>query len=290
MIEMHSLKKNFKKIVPPIITDYITNQKRPPMKEFNSYQEAIQECKEGYEDPNLCYLIANKCHEYHKNLSATRRLDLNALKTIAAFGYSNLSPMLNAKKCKVLDFGGGGGAHFAIAKLLVKEGVKLDWSIIETPQLVKACQKEFSSNHEIHFFDSINEIIEKKEKFDFVFSSGALHYCENPIDYLKKLMQVNSKSIVITRTAFSETSQTYFTVQESLLSENGPGNLTSKFQDKLVKYPNVFMPFDEALRILKDNYRDVLVLEEEKNVYQSQNHQFSMYGFYGRNVSTVSAP
>ena len=69
---------------------------------------------------------------------------------------------------------------------------------------------------------------------DFVFASSSLQYTTEPLSYLKKLLDVNAKYLVITRTVFNEKDSRI--PSSSILPISLPSQKFSKIISVLLEY------------------------------------------------------
>jgi hypothetical protein len=113
-----------------------------------------------------------------------------------------------------------------------------------------------------------------------VFASGALHYCPDPLSFLKALLQVKARYIFVTRTSFSDSEGQLAIVQKSFLSTNGPGPLPRGFQDKAVFYPAVFVSRNDVEGSLSANYQVRFRSLEEKSADRAGDKAIDMYGYF----------
>ena len=120
--------------VPPVVTDYLL-RRRSPAKFYESYEAALADA-DSYEDPLLTELVAAKGKQFAENLQSTNELDYSHLRILLALVGSPTSQPL-----RILDFGGGSGTHYWVAKKLLGESVELDWRVVETPAMVEAVKR-----------------------------------------------------------------------------------------------------------------------------------------------------
>lgn len=221
------LKQLIKQFIPPIIIGIIRRIIFPKVQAFKSFKETIDVINEDFNNKELVEVISLKTKNYINKLYKKKIL----------LGYEehkliNLFCLNPKKNYKVLDVGGGSGLHFHMLKSNFNK-IELDWTILETPEMVKYNRNINYKN--LHFTDDINSI--KDINFDLIYLSGVIQYVENPYVFLNKILKLNSEKIIITRTPFQIDKEGFFSIQKSLLSENGPGVLPDGYIDKYVKYP-----------------------------------------------------
>ena len=90
---------------------------------FNSYSEALDACQKisqkGYLNDELVKVVIQKNINLRSALNTNPKLDLLSLRILTALGLCRSGDTLN-----VLDFGGGGGAHHAIASKAYGDSIK----------------------------------------------------------------------------------------------------------------------------------------------------------------------
>lgn len=271
------LKTVFREITPPIFYKIAKkNYSNRSFRLYGSYDEALKYSSlKGYETDEIVKVVVEKNKIYADKLLHHPYLTLNDLRTVIGIGLTKVED----KVLNVLDFGGGGGAHYYIAKIALGENIKIRWNVVETEAL--ANQAQCLKTDDLKFFSTIEDACLDLGRVDLVFSSGALQYTPDPIFYLSKLLEVGAKNFFITRTSFSANETKFIGVQESKLSANGPGALPKGFQDFYVYYPNVFVPKSEVEQLIANfNYKINLHISEDRQVYKFGDQCFDMYGFF----------
>ena len=266
------MKSTLSQFIPPILLKIL----RPTRKSlsYKTYEEALLHCtKDGYESKDIVKVVIDKNILFNKQIKESRVLDLSTLKTIVG-----ISLVSSQKKLRVIDFGGGGGYHYTIAKSILPEDIELKWNIVETPAMVNEGQR--ISTNDLKFFDTVEKAHQDLGVVDLVFTSGALHCCPNPILQLEKLIDVKAQYIYITRTSFTNTLNQLVNVQKSYLSTNGPGPLPEGYIDRAVLYPNVFIPLEMIEKIINKKYLVKFKLLEEKAVYNAGGIDIDMFGYF----------
>lgn len=241
---------------------------------YKTYEEAIQHCpREAYEDLDLVRVVVEKNILYQQKLKKESTFDLNAFRTLIALGLSKRGKSLN-----VVDYGGGGGYHYFIASKAFGNELSLNWCIVETPAMVDEAQRITSDN--LKFFDNVNDAVKHLGSVDLVFTSGTLHCCPQPLETLQKLIDIKSTYLFITRTCFAESPEQFASIQKSYLSTNGPGPLPHWLKDKVVYYPNVFVPRKQVEEILLRHYEIQFKFIEDKAVYTVDKNVLDTFGYY----------
>jgi putative methyltransferase (TIGR04325 family) len=224
---------------------------------FESLEEALANCPtDGYEAHDLVNSVARKNEIFRDRLLKSVDLELSEIKSLVPWIYIDTE-----SSTRVIDFGGGGGYHYFIAKTALGRSKVLTWNVIETPSLVQAARK--LQNSELSFYSIADNWTSKIDgPVDLVFTSGSLQYCHSPIESLKELIRLGAKYFYITRTPFSEGDEQLFAVQSSRLRDNGPGPLPDEFSDRKIEYPIVFESRFNIERLIEKEYRILLKIDE----------------------------
>ena len=199
---------------------------------------------ESYQDLDLVKVVLFKNLNL-RNSAVLTNLDVMSFRTIAAVGMA----IANKSKFTVLDFGGGAGHHQLLAKNLFKN-VSFDWTIIETEIMCRTAQ-EVIHDVGLKFVSDLSSLT-KSNNFDLIFSNSAIQYTENPLDTLRELLNREFEHFFITRVPLNLGRNQFSYLQESLLSQNGPGPAPKDFHDKVVTYKNNIVSKDSFELILSD--------------------------------------
>jgi putative methyltransferase (TIGR04325 family) len=127
----------------------------------------------------------------------------------------------------VLDFGGGFGDHYKLARL---QSPSIKWAVVETPAMV-AKAAELATGR-LRFFSSIPEAAAWLGSIEVMHSSGALQYTPEPEVTLRELCGLRAKRMLWQRMALS-TDRLEREMQSSNLGDNGPGRLAG-LKEKIV--------------------------------------------------------
>ncbi|MET4384512.1 putative methyltransferase (TIGR04325 family) [Bradyrhizobium sp. F1.4.3] len=142
---------------------------------------------------------------------------------------------LVANLTAVLDFGGGAGIHYKLAR---QKSSGIRWAVVETPAMVHRASE--LATDQLMFFDDIEKAADWLGSIDLMHSNGAIQYVDDPIGTVKALCAVGPAKMVWCRVPISEGSARE-EIQTSFLSNNGPGQLASG-SDKLVRYVRHWIP------------------------------------------------
>jgi hypothetical protein len=247
----------------------------PPL--FDSFNVASKACLTGgYEYKKLVDVVVRKNKILQDATSSSVEFDFSAMRIIMAVGLASNKQ----EKISVLDFGGGGGYHWFIAKNSFGKNTIFDWRIVETSMMAKV-STELLAKDGLEFFSDIKSSLRTGETLDLVFTSSALQYCEEPLKVLQNLVNLNARYLFITRTPFSLAPTPLISNQRSMLSENGPGPMPEEFEDELIEYPISYIPKKEVERIIQEKYEIRFSLKEEPaNLFFGDVPVNNYYGFF----------
>jgi len=241
---------------------------------YKSFEEALAHCqKGGYADKNIVEGVAKKNALLKVQIENNPFIDSASLTAIAG-----VSIAFDGNEIRVIYFGGGGGNLYTISRSMLNPRIKLCWNVVEIPAMVEAVK--FLEIDELNFFEDIQSAVNGLGRVDLVLTSGALQCCKDPYISLQNLISIQAQNLYITRTSFSPSSETFISIQKSLLSENGPSLLPSEFADKVVFYPNVFIPQNLVEATLRSTYNIVFQSQELKDVYRVGKVSINMYGYF----------
>ena len=251
---MRLLKKMIKKLKYLVL---IINYKLFPPKKIKGYNNLV-----------LNKSIVKKTIIYSK-LKSINDHNINWQRTIKFLKF------LKKKKIKkIIDFGGGAGYHFFVAKI-VFPNLNLKWLIVENQIIVKLCNKKIK-NKNLFFFDSLNQIKEA----EIFFSSCSINYTPNPIETIKTIIKLKTKYLYFTRTPLAENKSVKFK-QISLLSENGPCQIKNE-KEILVEYENKIISRQSFEEIFKDKFFIIAKYVDEKKAFYHKKEFFNTYTYIFR--------
>jgi len=128
----------------------------------------------------------------------------------------------------VLDFGGGAGLHYKVAR---RQRPDIRWAVVETPAMVQRA-KELGTDR-LMFFERIDQAADWLGTVDLIHSNGAIQYVPDALETVRTLCSVRPAMLAWYRVPISE--ETRREVQTSYLSDNGPGSSLAS-REKLVRY------------------------------------------------------
>lgn len=163
------------------------------------------------------------------------------LSTIFSMEYLN-------KNVKILDFGSGAlDIYFELNSIInvyskfnkkkIRKKIVIDF--VELPEILKIYKKiDFSKNFKVN----LNNEIPVKKKFDIIHISNSLHYVDEPADFIKKIISMNAKYIILNSTKIGENKK-FISIQ--------------KFYD--YKIPLWFFNLSELVKKFKPKYELIFV-------------------------------
>lgn len=166
-------------------------------------------------------------------------------------------------RLKVIDFGGGCGIHYFIAKAGLRgDNVKIHWSVVETPALVRKAR--LMETDELHFFDNIVEAVRTMGGVDLLHSSGAIQYLPDPYESLDDIINAGASFLMLNRLVLSTGDKDVIKIQETMLSSNGPGPLPIGFDDRICRYPITYIQYDKLNKSIQNHYQMRFNFNERK--------------------------
>jgi putative methyltransferase (TIGR04325 family) len=256
-------------LIPSAVKDTVRKRHAPF---FDSYSSALAACNAGYQQETLIRAVHEKTKRYRNSLESRPILcDITSLRTfIGLIGLPN-------SELNVIDFGGACGAHYFLARAILKS--KLRWSVVESPQMVRAARD--LEDDELCFFENLKDAQRSLPRVDLVFSSGALQYVPDPYQSLAELTQCGAAQIFITRVGLSSGAKEIISIQKSRLLDNGPGPLPDGVPDEVVQYPVTFASKRRFEQILQGRYTIAVQTNEDKRVHWA-GEWIDYFGYLGR--------
>jgi putative methyltransferase (TIGR04325 family) len=171
-----------------------------------------QEVIQGYENPELVETIFLKTISYNPDGDWPLVADMKT----------------------VLDFGGGAGLHYKVAR---QQSPDIRWAVVETPTMVLRA-KELGTDR-LKFFERIEEAADWLGNVDLIHLNGAIQYVPDAIETIRALCSVRPTATAWHRVPISDDARRE--VQTSYLSDNGKG-CRSASKEKLVRYQRNWIP------------------------------------------------
>jgi putative methyltransferase (TIGR04325 family) len=217
----------------------------PATETYPDYASALRHCGEGYDDRLLAEVTLAKTRAI---LSSDLKTALHPPNSDATLTGVSLIP---GREPRILDFGGSFGPHYFLAKQCLPKRYR--WAVVETE--VIATLGAQIANEELQFFTSIEAAREWLGGIDLVHASGSLQCTPQPKEFLSALVALRAPYLAVTRTAVA-LGRECVTIQVSLLSGNGPvGGLPPGVEDRIVRYPRIFMAKADFLGTIDRQYR-----------------------------------
>jgi putative methyltransferase (TIGR04325 family) len=219
----------------------------------------------GYNNLTLNKSIIKKTIKF-SNFNSINEQDTNIQRTIKFLKFIKKKKLNN-----IIDFGGGAGYHYLIAKIKLPN-FNCRWQVIENKTMVRLCNKAFKYKN-LFFFNSLNNI----KKNDILFSSCSINYTKNPLKTLKMISKLDSKYLYFTRTPLTQNKSIEFK-QISLLSDNGPCKLKNE-KKMLIEYKNKIIKKECFENIFKNKYTILSRYIDQKNAFCYGNNSFDTYTY-----------
>lgn len=264
-----------KQLIPPIILEwrkkfrikkgkknYKSNQKI-----YNSFIEALSDCvKSGYDNEEIAEVVFRKTEIYKNYLSKISYLkcDFATSSLLVSLFFLN-----NSNEINVLDFGGACGAHYFQCRKVLPENIKLNWVVIEKPQMIKYAKKW--TNNELSFAIDLNKALKNISRIDIFHASAIIQYLDEPYKYLDLILESNAKYLLFNRMIFTLEDDDLITIQNNKLSWNGIGKLPYGFTDRLISYPLTIIKKHEFYKIFENKYKIVLEFNNEPMGFENDN-------------------
>jgi putative methyltransferase (TIGR04325 family) len=213
----------------------------PLRKQYENFDAALADSGAGYDDVDLANAVLQK------TMLARQRPDwphLSWLQGAALFfvlPYAALK--LGTRPLRILDFGGAFGVHAMIAMSRFPN-IAMKWAVVESEAFSAIAAPV--EGEALRVFSSIEAAHEWLGGIDIVHSASALQYMPNPDCVLARLVGLNAPLMLWQRMMFSNGLRT-IVVSTTRLWQNGMGPLPPGFEDREVKYPEVFVTEAEFL-------------------------------------------
>ena len=138
--------------------------------------------------------------------------DLLSLKDVSfhnihiTFGYILALATRMKNKISILDWGGGMGHYYLLAKALVPD-VELDYHCVEVPNMVNLVK---NINKDVKWYSDKTFL---HRKFDIVMVNASLQYVRDWKDFISEISSVTTEYFFLTRIPVVEQSQEFLAVQ-----------------------------------------------------------------------------
>lgn len=270
------LKTILKLLIPPIIIKIISHRrKKLPEKPIQfqqtelSWDDAFEMTSAGYTADKILQKCKNSLLKV-KNGEYPYGRD-SVLFTEKVLFYPLLSSLLyiSLKKNKtlnIIDFGGSlGSTYFQNRDILKEAGTRINWNIIEQHNFAE-CGKEYFSNDDLCFHDSINDV-SNIENISVCLLSSVLPYLKEPYVILNSIKKKDIEYIIIDRTIFLENES-----NDILTIEKVPPEIYD------ASYPAWFLSLNKFLLYI-ENYFDIIFKWDSLDQHCLENHKTIGLGF-----------
>lgn len=266
------IKRRLKDLILPIILKLFRGRSRS----FSNYEDALKLCiTDAYEEEELIEVILKKTKRFSENIKSgvITIWDTSAYSLLAI-----INPIIEnqSKSVNVLDFGGACGAHYFQMRSLIEKNLKLNWVVVETPNMVRFA-KELETE-ELSFFDNIGDAIKRLGHIDLVHTSGTLQCLDNPQKYLSDILNCNAKWVLFNRLGLNARDKDVVTIHSSMLSWNGIGELPDGYTDRIIKYPFYFLSERKFFDLLDEKYKVIAKFNDQSGVYAVRGAEIVGYG------------
>ena len=202
---VHGTKSFLKQLIPPLLLTLLHKGKKYGWKgDFRNWQQA-KDLSGKYEDGHILEKVKEAVLKVKKGEAAYERDSV--LFNQIQYSWPLLSALLwvasqNNGELKVADFGGSLGSSYYQNRQFLSGLSHLQWNIVEQENFVRCGQENFQDNT-LHFFYSLDQLIEQKGLPDILLLSCVLPYLEKPYEMLKNLMDYKIPCILIDNTYFN---------------------------------------------------------------------------------------
>jgi putative methyltransferase (TIGR04325 family) len=135
------------------------------------------------------------------------RHDYGAHNTIMAFAYVLALAARRRERISVLDWGGGLGHYYLLARAVVPD-LELDYHCKDFTHM---CRLGRELLPEVHFHDTVEGV--RGKRYDLVIASSSLHYSENWREVASDLVAMTGSYLFITRMPIVLRSRSFVVVQ-----------------------------------------------------------------------------
>ena len=201
----HGTKSFLKQLIPPLLLTLLRKGKKYGWKgDFRNWQQARDQSGK-YEDRHILEKVKEAVWKVKKGEAAYERDSV--LFNQIQYSWPLLSALLwvasqNNGELKVADFGGSLGSSYYQNRQFLSGLSHLQWNIVEQENFVRCGQENFQDTT-LHFFYSLDQLVEQQGLPDILLLSCVLPYLEKPYQMLKNLMNYKIPYILIDNTYFN---------------------------------------------------------------------------------------
>lgn len=170
--------------------------------DYNTWEQALRESKNAYQNPQIMERMFEDVENHKDQYKPNWFLLYYCLKHYLKYG-----------ELHILDFGGGPGAQYFMAKQELEQRAEaFQWYVVDLPAAVNLGRKYFE-NQSLHFTNTIDEVANVLQgKPCIIYSNACIQYDPAYQDILDNLLQLNAETIIFERLPIGE--QERITVQE----------------------------------------------------------------------------
>ena len=237
---------------------------------YNEYGAALRACgSNAYSDSELVDSKIIKCISFNNNIN-THNQNIANTSIIALYHLIN-ERSAGGKNIHFVDLGGGGGHVLPILRSLNQDTLlNIKCTVVETALMAERATKLIDDNRLI-FVDSLAKVTRQRSDkiVDIVYANSSIQYFDDVRKLLNDLLELDSKYILIARSPFLVEGKTFYKVQRSPLSSNGPCVKDYKSQRRVVKYPICFFNVKEFELLLLSKYKLVYCCVEPDSTFNT---------------------
>jgi putative methyltransferase (TIGR04325 family) len=264
-----------KDLIPPLLINSIKKLRRYH-RTYSSFDEALKHCKNpsGYQDPHFVRYLVEQTKQFISGINQETDYileDQTTIHTFLALPFISCHESIN-----IVDIGGGCGLHYFQFKKVVRDRIRFNWAVVETPALCQASKS--IENDELHFYENLDDAMKNSGRTDLVISSGAIQYFSDPRSILAQIINLKAKYVMLTRLSLALIDFDIITVQRSRYSQNGLEKLPAGFEDIIIEYPHTNMCEKDFVNIITKGYKIVVFLKDQSGAQHINNYPIKGYG------------
>ena len=229
-------------------------------KRYGTFEDALKECDSmgGYENSELCKMVAIKTVSYKDSIQR-KPYQITSIQSYLILAIQYILFEKENNELSIIDFGGACGLHYYEARRLLKRDIKLQWKVIETKEMIKQAKERGLESGEVSFHEVINS-----QAGNLVYLSSSIQYVPKPYEVIDDIISGGYQYILFNRMMLNEGSnEDIITVQQSRLSDNGPGKIPEGFKDRMISYPHTTMSYDKFMNKFEAKYELVFKFDEQ---------------------------
>lgn len=235
--------------------------------EFATYEGAVRKYPPLYEDSKLVASRLHKARQYYSGHQSHLIGDGHeAHELFCVISRADRSPRL-----RVLDFGGGFGPSYGLARGTSLVERDLRWAAVDLPLCVQAA-REFETKT-LRFFETIEDAQSWLGGFDLVHVSSVLQYLPEPEAMLRQLLGLGARWVMLMRTVLDTRRKVQ--IMESPLSWEYSGRMPTDIPDQMLRHVCTTMARGEFHRTVENaGYRLAKVMTVVGRKFQADQFLF----------------